>query len=312
MVEQNEYRGSDALVRIEGEELVFIKGGRLKRAIADPTAWRISIASIRELVFKDSKLTGGLLHLVIGDAPAPKATLWSAIDKPWTIQFQAGVQAKRIRELRDYLQSCIDQSAAQGRDPLSARRPYVDQAGAEGFDAVKQRLIGDTLVVAPMPEATAQDFIARAKTMPQYSQSWTDLDSLAERLHPGEQMSLLAAGLSGLSQTLFALTDRRLILHSDGAMSRKHDEMPRAGLQASWNSALLGGGLTFWAGSREITVKALTDATAQPFVAALGGEDEEGQPDVLRQLEKLGSLHRAGVLTDDEFASKKAELLGRL
>jgi hypothetical protein len=35
-------------------------------------------------------------------------------------------------------------------------------------------------------------------------------------------------------------------------------------------------------------------------------------PDVLEQLRKLGDLRKAGVLTDAEFAAKKAELLGRI
>lgn len=36
------------------------------------------------------------------------------------------------------------------------------------------------------------------------------------------------------------------------------------------------------------------------------------EPDVLGQLEQLGKLRDAGVLTDAEFESKKAELLHRL
>lgn len=39
---------------------------------------------------------------------------------------------------------------------------------------------------------------------------------------------------------------------------------------------------------------------------------QEQAPDVLAQLEKLGSLRDAGILTEEEFAAKKAELLGRL
>ena len=38
----------------------------------------------------------------------------------------------------------------------------------------------------------------------------------------------------------------------------------------------------------------------------------EPNPDVLEQLRKLGELRKAGVLTDAEFETKKAELLGRL
>ena len=36
------------------------------------------------------------------------------------------------------------------------------------------------------------------------------------------------------------------------------------------------------------------------------------QVDVEEQLHKLGSLQDAGILTDEEFATKKAELLARL
>jgi hypothetical protein len=37
-----------------------------------------------------------------------------------------------------------------------------------------------------------------------------------------------------------------------------------------------------------------------------------GEPDIMDQLKKLASLHDAGILTDEEFTTKKAELLARL
>lgn len=37
-----------------------------------------------------------------------------------------------------------------------------------------------------------------------------------------------------------------------------------------------------------------------------------GPPDVMEQIARLGQLRDAGLLTDDEFAAKKADLLGRL
>ena len=48
---------------------------------------------------------------------------------------------------------------------------------------------------------------------------------------------------------------------------------------------------------------------AAPSVAAGSAPPD---PDVLEQLRKLGELRDAGVLTDAEFATKKAELLGRI
>lgn len=35
-----------------------------------------------------------------------------------------------------------------------------------------------------------------------------------------------------------------------------------------------------------------------------------GSPDYLEELQKLASLHEAGILTDEEFNSKKAQILG--
>jgi hypothetical protein len=39
--------------------------------------------------------------------------------------------------------------------------------------------------------------------------------------------------------------------------------------------------------------------------------DTTAPADVMQQLQQLGELHHAGVLTDEEFAAKKTELLGR-
>lgn len=45
---------------------------------------------------------------------------------------------------------------------------------------------------------------------------------------------------------------------------------------------------------------------------AAAGSTTEGKPDVTEQLMKLASLRDAGVLTEEEFAAKKAELLSRI
>jgi len=47
-------------------------------------------------------------------------------------------------------------------------------------------------------------------------------------------------------------------------------------------------------------------------LSVVRNEADEAQPDAFEALEKLAALHARGILTDDEFATKKAELLGRL
>ena len=39
---------------------------------------------------------------------------------------------------------------------------------------------------------------------------------------------------------------------------------------------------------------------------------QDGQPDVFDQIKKLGELHELGFLSDDEFETKKADLLTRV
>jgi hypothetical protein len=56
--------------------------------------------------------------------------------------------------------------------------------------------------------------------------------------------------------------------------------------------------------------------TAQPGVlgqlTTLAGVVRAPQPEVIEQIGKLAALRDQGVLTEDEFAAKKAELLGRI
>ena len=53
---------------------------------------------------------------------------------------------------------------------------------------------------------------------------------------------------------------------------------------------------------------------AQPAPAAAAGSSDAGAPerDPLEALKQLGELKAAGVLTDEEFAAKKAELLKQI
>jgi hypothetical protein len=51
-------------------------------------------------------------------------------------------------------------------------------------------------------------------------------------------------------------------------------------------------------------------AQAQPPPTPAPATPSGGTDDVLDQLERLGKLHDQGVLTDDEFATEKARILG--
>jgi hypothetical protein len=50
-------------------------------------------------------------------------------------------------------------------------------------------------------------------------------------------------------------------------------------------------------------------ADAQPAAPAPAPDSSDDTDDMIAQLEKLGSLHQQGVLTDAEFDAQKAKLL---
>lgn len=53
-------------------------------------------------------------------------------------------------------------------------------------------------------------------------------------------------------------------------------------------------------------------AAQVPVVAAAPSPEAPSQPDVMAQLQQLGSLRDAGILTAEEFEAKKAQLLDRI
>ncbi len=57
----------------------------------------------------------------------------------------------------------------------------------------------------------------------------------------------------------------------------------------------------------------LAPQTQAPPRPASGGSGEAGNSQaIVAAIESLAGLHERGILSDEEFASKKAELLGRL
>ena len=71
-----------------------------------------------------------------------------------------------------------------------------------------------------------------------------------------------------------------------------------------------GGWIASHAGTHEIAEPASGPAT--PAAGSSPPMTAAPQPDVTDQLKKLGDLRDAGILTTEEFESKKAELLARL
>lgn len=157
-----------------------------------------------------------------------------------------------------------------------------------------------------------------------------EIKKLPEHLWEGERVDMMTSGTYGAGTGIVVLTDRRLFFLKDGVMSKTSEDFPLSKISSvQWSSGMLLGKIIVFASGNKAEVvnvqktdgKAITDAvrarlteTAQPSAAlqSPGAATEEAKPDVYEQLAKLGELRNAGVLTDEEFETKKAELLSRI
>ena len=115
-------------------------------------------------------------------------------------------------------------------------------------------------------------------------------------------MGVMTGGLNYLGSKekrvvfLTIATDRKMhTLQAEGGMTRSEDKAGMA-LEAAGNAVL---------GIMKDATPAQVNVVNQPPPPA-------AQPDILDQIKKLADLHAAGVLTDEEFAAKKADLLDRM
>jgi hypothetical protein len=151
-----------------------------------------------------------------------------------------------------------------------------------------------------------------------------EIKRLPEHLWEGEQVERMTTGAYGRGTGLVILTDRRLVFLQHGIVSQTTEDFPLDKVSSiQWSSGMMLGTVTVFASGNKAVItnvnKAdgkeivdlirhrLSEKTPQPAPAGAGGVE-----DVYEQLRKLGELHSAGVLTDEEFNKKKADLLGRL
>ncbi|PZF80424.1 SHOCT domain-containing protein [Jiangella anatolica] len=140
-------------------------------------------------------------------------------------------------------------------------------------------------------------------------------------LHDGETVERLATGIHGRGVGLLALTDRRLLFLRRGRLSQTLEDFPIARITTvQWHVSVLSGTITVFATGVKADItnvhkddgRELTERLRERIATTSAAEAEAAGAVIIEQIRRLGELHADGVLTDEEFAEKKAELLRRL
>lgn len=163
--------------------------------------------------------------------------------------------------------------------------------------------------------------LANALAASGFTASTRPLEMLAldEHLAPGEKVELLVKCRVDDKTGIIVLTDSRVLVIEAGLIRQDVVAYPLSAISAlSTGQKFSGETITFHASGRNVKAERIDNGRSKPFrekfyaLTASTGAPVESAPDAMDQLRKLGELHQAGVLTDDEFAAKKADLLGRM
>lgn len=155
-----------------------------------------------------------------------------------------------------------------------------------------------------------------------------EVRKLPGHLWEHERVDALAAGQYGKGQGLLVLTDRRLLFLFEGIMSATSEDFPFAKTSSvQWSGGVLMGTITIFASGNKAEIKSVNKYDGKAFVdmarnrlstpsapqpPSVTVQHATPQVDHMAALRQLGELHQAGVLTDEEFSAKKAEILSRL
>jgi Bacterial PH domain/Short C-terminal domain len=161
------------------------------------------------------------------------------------------------------------------------------------------------------------------------------LGQAKEHLDPAEEVLAVIKGTYETKKMgndwnragILVATDHRLVFYAKKMGGYDLEVFPYSHLSSfESGEGVTGHHIKFYASGNEVTLKWIDRNSDVPaFVAVVKQHMRsdhrsvtatepaaDGSPDVPEQIRKLAELHNDGVLTDEEFASKKAELLARM
>lgn len=159
-----------------------------------------------------------------------------------------------------------------------------------------------------------------------------EIQKLPEVLWEGETVEMLATGLYGKGNGLLAMTNQRLVFYFNGLMSQKVEDFPYSKISSvQWAGGVLMGTLTVFTSGNKAEIKqvpkdqgkALADALRQrisqgpvPAVPVAPAPVAAAAPapaqDIATRLATLDQLRAQGLVSDEEYAQRRTQILDSL
>lgn len=153
-----------------------------------------------------------------------------------------------------------------------------------------------------------------------------EVKELSNIMYAGETLEYLMSGFMNGNTWLIVCTNKRILFLDKGLIfGCKQLEIPLDKVNSVETSkGLLLGSIKVWDGASAMKIDNVQKFALQPFVTAVNNarealknnnqqikvEKNNDTNDYIKELEKLAELKEKGIITEDEFLSKKKQLLG--
>lgn len=153
-----------------------------------------------------------------------------------------------------------------------------------------------------------------------------EVKELPNIMYDGETLEYLMSGFMNGNTWLIVCTNKRILFLDKGLIfGCKQLEIPLDKVNSVETSkGLLLGSIKVWDGASAMKIDNVQKFALQPFVTAVNNarealknnnqqikvEKNNDANDYIKELEKLAELKEKGIITEDEFLSKKKQLLG--
>lgn len=148
-----------------------------------------------------------------------------------------------------------------------------------------------------------------------------EIKELPAILWQDEVVERIVQGLYNNGNGLLVGTNKRLIFVDKGVFKLRVEDFPYDKLTSiQYETGLMFGEITIFASGNKAVIKNIEKKQVRNFAEGVrarissGGNDKsEAAPasdDSIVQLERLAQLKAAGILTEEEFAAKKRQILG--
>lgn len=195
----------------------------------------------------------------------------------------------------------------------------IDMAGDKHYKVLAEILA----TMPPIDDLGVADALERLGKMGRFF-GFREAASLSQYMHIDERAVELAQGIYNGRQGMLVLTTERLFFFDKSALSERVEEFEFAAIGSLGLSKKPGGEvIDISISGRSAKIKQVAHGRAETFVQAFRHVRDERDrptappspptaPNLAEQIKKLAELRDAGVLTEDEFAAKKADLLARM